>query len=316
LEDDDKLLSFGIIPKPRNNPALLRLWEEALSPDQQIRALRFEDLAFDANYRIAKASGTFTHDVGLPGAGSSRFGSSWNWSGAYVVGNRYRRFTVVGAGWTVPKPEPPLPMVNDTYQVAVWVGLDGNFLRSRSLPQAGTTQSVTVEGGITNPPLYTVWFQWWLRDQLYPPVTFDPGRYPVNDADKIICILGAERTIDRVLVLMANLTQLWTVPLLYEGSNPAGLSVEGSTAEWIVERPTYLDSPSRLYPLPNYGEVSFLGCAADEAHDPPFGDLTDLTDARRVQMRMAVAGPPYRSAIISRAKKLGPNDLHTVYRDP
>jgi len=101
---------------------------------------------------------------------------------------------------------------------------------------------------------------------------------------------------------------------VYYGTNLAGSLVEGSTAEWIVERPTHLDLPYRLYPLPNYGEVKFQGCGTAQAHDPMLGAPGDLTDARRVRMRLDVGGPPYRSAIISRPTKLDANTLQADYR--
>lgn len=314
---DEQLLFYGIMPKPRENLVLLDLWEKALSRPQQLRALQFKDLNFNARYRTAKPGAAFASDVGALGQRPSRFGSSRNWSGAYVVANEFRRFTVVGAAWNIPKPEAPVPpgdvLIDDIYQAVTWVGLDGNFRRSRSLPQAGTTQSIEVNGGVAATPTYAVWFQWWVRGQLYPPATFDPAKFPVANGDEMICILAVDSTSDAVLILIANSTKSWTAPVYY-GTNLAGLLVEGSTAEWIVERPTHLEPPYRLYPLPNYGRVIFQGCVTAEAHDPPLGAPGDLTDARRVRMSLDVAGPPHRSAIISRPTKLDANTLQADYR--
>jgi hypothetical protein len=130
----------------------------------------------------------------------------------------------------------------------------------------------------------------------------------------MLCILTVAKTSKTVLVLLANLKKLWTVPIHYCGTNAAGLGVEGSTAEWIVERPTRFEPPYRLFPLPNYGQVVFQDCVTAEAHDPPLGAPGDLTDARRVHMTFEVSGPPHRSAIISRPRKLDANTLEAVYR--
>jgi len=39
LAPDEQLRSYGIMPKPRDNPVLLDLWEKALSHPQQLKAL-------------------------------------------------------------------------------------------------------------------------------------------------------------------------------------------------------------------------------------------------------------------------------------
>lgn len=259
---NERLREFGIMPRPRENPVLSNLWQRTLSPPQRIKALRLKDLRFDAQYFIARSSATFASDVGVPDSGPSRFGSSRNWSGAYLVANRYRRFTVVAAAWNVPSPEAPISssgvLVDDCYQAVTWVGLDGNFRRSRSLPQAGTTQSVEVVGGVPAKPTYAVWFQWWVRDQLYPPVKFDPAKYPLAEGDEVICILLVDSMSNAVFILMANVKKFWTAPLLFRGVNQAGLPVEGSTAEWIVnDRLTWsshiISIPSPITAKSNFG---------------------------------------------------------------
>lgn len=317
LEDGDMLQSLNIMPKPRHNAALISLWQQMLAPNKQrIQPVKFDDIALDANHRIAKPRGALARQVKPRSTGLTRLGSSTNWSGAYVVASRYRRFTFVAASWDVPRVEPPATPIDDTYQVAIWVGLDGSLQRSRSLPQVGTTQNVVVRNGVAETPLCTVWFQWWLRDQLNPPVTLVSRKYPVKQDDRIVSMLAVDSDKNHVLVLIANLTEGWTAPLRYDGMNPAGLSVEGSTAEWIVERPTRLDPPYSLYPLLKFPEVHFRDCATNQAHDPPLGDPGDLTGARRVRMPLDVIRPPHRSAIISRPKELSASCLEVVYRDP
>ncbi len=319
---DEELAAFGIAPRPpeTEHPVLSALWREALSPPMRLEAVQLADLTFDPSYRLTGLRKTVQAVKTALGPGQSRQTGSTNWSGAYVVANRYRRFTAIGATWRVPTPEAPKTagggLTDGDYRVATWVGLDGNFRRSQSLPQAGTTQAVVVAGGAAAAPTYSVWFQWWVRDQLFPPVTFDAVKYPVGAENRMVCILAVNSTSDAVYVLMANLSKLWTLPLLYIGDNPLGLSVEGSTAEWIVERPTDLNPPFPVFPLPDYGQVEFQSCAATQAHDPLFGAPVNLDNARRVRMRLDVTGPPHRSAIISRAEKLGAHSLRTHYIEP
>jgi hypothetical protein len=76
----------------------------------------------------------------------------------------------------------------------------------------------------------------------------------------------------------------------------------GSSAEWVVERPTDPDS-RKLFPLPAYGSVDFRYCLARAAEGPHApGRLMTLADnALMIQMREVFADP-YRTAIVSRAE--------------
>ena len=76
----------------------------------------------------------------------------------------------------------------------------------------------------------------------------------------------------------------------------------GSSAEWIVERPTE-PTNRKFHPLPNYGSVEFKYCyalAADHAN----GTSRLVTLAQNnaiIRMREAFADP-YRTHYVSRAK--------------
>jgi hypothetical protein len=312
------LEGFGIAPMPSEpgNPGLLALWQEALARPIVLKTLTLKDIKLDFSYRLAKPDEINEDALGRRGLGTSRQSSSRNWSGASVVANKFRRFTAIASLWRVPLPNPPpgAPVDGD-YRATTWIGLDGDRLRSRSLPQLGTTQAVVVASGVAQPPTYSAWFQWWVRDAIYPPMTFDPTIYPVDAGDTIISYLWVNAGSNSVNVIMANVSQLWAVIFKFLG-NGASLPVEGSTAEWIVERPTDLNNPDVLYPLPDYGQVLFLACNTAAAHDPPGGVAGDLDDARRIRMRLDVTGPPHRSAIISLAQKFGSHSVLTRYRAP
>lgn len=317
---DETLARYGIVPRPHeaDNPVLLSLWQRALSPPVRIKAVHLKDLIFDTSYRLARPDAVTQLQMG---AAASRYGASNNWSGAFIVAERARRFTWVGGQWKVPTPIPPLNKAGELddgdYRVATWIGLDGNYRRSESLPQAGTTQTIVVTGGVAAAPIYSVWFQWWTRNQAYPVKTFDPALFPVEAGDEMDCLLAVDAGSATVNITITNHTQAWAAPIKYAAPNDAGLIAVGSTAEWVVERPQSFIPPCDFYQLPDYGHVCFTHCTTAAAHDPPSDkNPGSLLDARRIRMRLDVAGPPHRSAIISHPEKLGLHSLRTSYRSP
>ncbi|MBX9699003.1 MAG: hypothetical protein K2X74_06185 [Acetobacteraceae bacterium] len=316
-QDDRQLAIYGIPPRPDENadPAAHALWQEAVAPPMRFLPVRIADIGFDFSHRLVPANST-----GAEARSGSRMVGSRNWSGALIMPERGRRFSGVMGSWRTSAHVAPMPLRDGDYRASVWIGLDGFFRRSKSLPQCGVTQSIKVVGGAAQPPEYMAWFQWWERDQLAPPIEFP--NYPVKANDRIICILSVNPAANTVNILIANLNNYLALPILYTGDNLGGWKVEGSTAEWVVERPSDLDHPEVMYPLPDYGQILFTGCVATQSPDPPPtspGSVPEgLPLARPIRMRLLVESTPPRSAIISAPKdnKVGTTSLRMTYRAP
>jgi hypothetical protein len=202
--------------------------------------------------------------------------TSQNWSGGYLMPDGGRSFVQIWGQWTVPVPSPPAhasPPQHGTleYQCSVWIGLDGNRrYRNSSLPQIGTTQSVTVapDGSCTFKTV--AWTQWWNRGGTSEPVTIPD--FPVAHGDVISCVLTV---LDEHRVLLNMVNQSTSPPAFAAleldapfDRTPSGsllqLSVSGATAEWILERPTILGQTG-MYAFPDYGSMNFVECYAVEA---------------------------------------------------
>ncbi|MBV1797269.1 hypothetical protein KSF81_09470 [Siccirubricoccus sp. G192] len=236
----------------------------------------------------------------------SRLEKSLNWSGAYVTPSHGRRLIHAAGVWRVPEPKPR--PADAEYACSAWVGLDGYRRWVAGLPQIGTVQSVTVTGGQAGPPVTQSWWQWWVRGQELLPVILK--NVPVRPGDEVICILRA-MTPDLVRFHIKNRSSpgvFATIQVLAPKYQPepngpfVTARVLGTTAEWIMERPTVPGS-ARLYPLPDYGTVEFADCVVRSRHPPAAARRQLLRGAGLIRMYEMLPNPS-RVAVISVPKKL------------
>lgn len=305
--DPTELERFGIPPRPDRllQPALTRFWEAMFAPPLEF--LR-EDFSFALREVIVSDQ--------LRVAPSVRRESSLNWSGAYVTPRDGRRFTEVHGAWVVPVVAAPsgTPATAELHS-SIWIGLDGmrRYLDS-SLPQIGTAQ---ILNDPTLPPVSTTtWWQWWLRDHDYPPVTLplvvDPG-------DRVMCSLHVLSDTSVKFIIINRTTNQIFPPFTMPSPTtdpPAFIqvNVSGATAEWIVERPTSVDT-GEIYELPDYGTVDVTECLAVSAHVPPGpGQEQTLEGARLINM-YKVEQNPSRRVTISVAERLTDAAVRTTYLD-
>jgi hypothetical protein len=293
-EDLDR---YGLPPRPHPeaHPEAYALWRKLLSKPLVILPAVFPVFK-TVDYRIsgyvAKKKFMF--------AMTDHHETSSNWSGGFITANERGPFFMVFGSWIVPTPKRPTFGGDGDYRSSTWIGLDGVRLHSRSLPQLGTTQRVTVAGGVSTPTI-EAWWQWWIRGANFPPVPIDPS-FVVAAGDQVMCLLVVLAQ-DRVRFFIKNVTQ--GGPLAHadadlptgSGIPPAEIFVRGAHAEWIEERPMKLGS-NDLYLLADYGTVSFSDCLASgpvEARDLAGARLLRMVEERKNQ---------HRSAIISSAKKI------------
>jgi peptidase A4-like protein len=252
----------------------------------------------------------------------SRFETSSNWSGAFVVPTGGDMVLAIMGRWTVPKPKLPppperAPGPNAEYACSTWIGLDGQRLYlNSSLPQIGTTQKLTVSA--SGPPVVSCfgWFQWWERPAGGPFIQF--GNFPVTPGDEIaslIWVTGASAVLAAMLNLSTNML-VAVIAIAPKAKPPGGvmrtLTISGATAEWVVERPTIFGS-TKPYWFPNYGRTRFRDCrtATGPAPGAPRKGM-DLRSPHLIRMYDRLQNP-MRTRFISMPEKLSDTQLGIHY---
>ncbi len=183
--------------------------------------------------------------------------TSTNWSGAYVKRPSAEQLVSVTGEWTVPGVNPPSSAWNGTgyndgtYLCGVWVGIDGTQGTS-DVMQAGTGSQCVVSGGKMVSTTFFVWTEWFSLLSVTVP------NYPVGVGDLISCTVCAPFGTTHGTALFNNLTTGSTTSIGIDP--PAGVSLAGNVAEWIVEDPGI--TTTKLYPFPNYGSTHFYDCTA------------------------------------------------------
>ena len=120
------------------------------------------------------------------------------------------------------------------------------------------------------------------------------------------------RSADEVQFFIKNqMTGLFTTFLVVA---PGSILPLGSTAEWIVERPTVIDDV-RLYPLPNYTDVVFRDCFAQSAPSIGGPATTRRLDRPRLIRMVEVFPAPYRTSFVSLPRYLSQSSIRVSYRD-
>lgn len=304
-----ELERYGLPPRP--DPETERdaygAWQRLFGPepDGMLNYLEFQPPALDDNwaensYRLAR--GSALRAVG-------RVENSRNWSGAVAAVAADSQFKQIFGSWRVPKVKRPAGGADGDYRCSVWIGLDGHRRHLKSLAQLGTTQRVRTENGIDLVKC-EAWYQWWLRDQKFPPIPF--ANFPVEPDDEIGCCLTVLSP-KLVRFFIVNLTRMAAARVQSAMPTPQGdgadFGLRSVSAAWVAERPTRRDS-HELHPLPDYGSVTIGDCVAtmNNGHAP-----RGLTVSKRMRMIAERANPP-RSAVISSAAKLDDLSVQTAFR--
>jgi hypothetical protein len=301
-------------PDPRTEPQLFLFW----------------GLMLGQPFNLVKPEFPETFEVSLPPpadnrenlAGRRRQGtirrleSSRNWSGAYITPERPNRFVYIAGGWQVPDPSLPavrpsgVDPLNGEYRSSTWIGVGGHRLISTSsLPQIGTTQFVKVVNGEITRTVRAFW-EWWVKDKIYPTVNI--LNLEVNIGDEILASLTVKPG-DKVLFHIKNQTRGMFTSFVVKPPLDSILPL-GTTAEWIMERPTFFDSP-QLYPMPHYTDLIFRHCLArsQPTADGPISNQK-LDHARLIRMYDTFDGPQ-RKAFVSLAEKVNSTSIRVFYRE-
>ena len=135
---------------------------------------------------------------------------------------------------------------------AIWVGIDG-IGGSNDVLQGGTEADASCAGGNTSAVFYP-WFEW------FPAYEYEITNFPIKAGSPLLVVVQASNATTATVIYVNIETQQYTVAPL---SAPAGTSLRGNSAEWIVERPS-LGTPGTIGTLADFGmalvtsEVAFL----------------------------------------------------------
>jgi hypothetical protein len=304
-------VGFPPRPDPEQQPELYALWRRFVARPLLVIDPKWPlDPSVRYDHRLS-----FSSAKAIAAAGHRQ--SSRNWAGAIVVENSSRFYTQVASAWQVPNvsaPAPPAgPPRDDSYRCSTWIGLDGHIRFSNSMPQMGTLQQVDVVGGQSSFK-FEAWVQWWVRGENRFPVPIP--NLPIRPGDRVYCWITVEPTGDVLFDIRNDSLSPPQVARMRMSppTSPAPPAppvvvhrVRGGAAEWVAERPMVLFA-TRLYPLPNYGSVTFEDCLA----------VTGIQQRRLRNARLPAMverrNNPVRARVISRPAKVDDGTLEVVYK--
>jgi Peptidase A4 family len=242
---------------------------------------------------------------------------SRNWSGAFMVPRYPASFKQIVGGWHVPAPSPPEVIPEDfdakepKYVASTWIGLGGHrSCPGSSLPQIGTSQFLTLNKGA--PPKTTVkaWWQWWVKNEKYPPVEI--MNFDACPGDEILTAVTIESE-NRVLFHIKNQSSgVFMTFLVFPPVVP--ILPLGPTAEWIHERPTSILT-QKMYPLPHCTDVQFHHCLAKSASANGQADAARTLENARLIRMYEMFPNPHRIAFVSLSEVTSATSLCISYRE-
>lgn len=232
-----ELLHYGMPrrPDPEVMPQLAARWDQVFG-----RKLTYITPAFQPMKELLPGIGEMDRQLD---AGTSNS----IWSGSVVTTTTTDKFTSITAGWNVADVAPPADAAGSWWSVS-WIGIDG--YGGSDVCQIGTVQAVTqAANGSISKSVYA-WTEW------YPQSWQAISNFPVNFGDDISALLCIQSPTEASFN-MVNLTT--GAQTGFSFAAPAGTTLAGNTAVWIVERPGINGSTSQL---PDFGDVYFDSATA------------------------------------------------------
>lgn len=196
-------------------------------------------------------------------------GTAYNWSGAIVNPPSGKTFSQVTGMWWVP---PIWAPGKGTFRMSTWIGIDGDG--SSDVLQAGVEADVTEPDGT---PAYSMWYQW------YPGSNTQITNLSVTDRDLVSVTITATSTSTATALISVGSTG---VSINIQA--PAGWTLQGNCAEWIVERPQ-VNGVDAI--LANYGSVIFGAVGAWDGAEWTYLDSSTLNLLSMVEGSSVVSVP-------------------------
>ena len=173
--------------------------------------------------------------------------TSTNWSGGVVFAPAGQPFSWIEADWVIPDVDAPTE--GQWYYCANWIGIDGDG--SADVCQIGIECEVYRSGNSIIRNIYP-WWEW------FPEAEVAITNFGVSPGDMVtalLCTSGGGAS--EASAYFTNRTTGATTSLSFTA--PAGTSLAGNCAEWVVEAPTVGGQQSAMA---DYGEVFFSVCEA------------------------------------------------------
>jgi hypothetical protein len=231
---------FPLCPDETKSPKAAQAWRKTLS-----RPLTY--VLPKLRPRPEKKRGP-SEDAGM---------TSNNWSGGVLFTGG--PFTGIVGQWTVPSVMPGASGDGDWWSVA-WIGIDG--FNSPDVLQAGTGQHASRNNGVVTTE-YFAWFEW------FPNSWTEITNLPIHPGDAIsasVRYLGIVSGKPQGSATLTNLTTGVSTTVTFFA--PAGTTLKGNCAEWVMERPGI---NGVLANLPEYGHITFSECIACSATTISYG---------------------------------------------
>jgi hypothetical protein len=234
----EELRSHGLPRRPDENPELLKRWKRAVSRVSHVIVPQFRRMDYKKhNLRGAR----------LPAGRTAAHGTEQStvWSGGVVYAPAGTTMKWVEGHWTVPNVYPPKGATDGVwYSVSSWIGLDGDG--SNDVLQAGCDSDVMTSGGVVSRQ-FNPWWEW------YPAGSFWISNFAVSPGDELSCLICIDdNSTTAGQIFLTNVTS--GVALSFAPTAPAGVSLRGNCAEWVVEA---LEIDTNVPELGKYGEVVF-----------------------------------------------------------
>ncbi len=188
---------------------------------------------------------------------------STNWAGETLengsTGWNGGSYAEVLAQWVISRAQQAEGACSGTDYSATWVGIDGTY-GSTDVMQAGTEADATCSGNVTGQNIYA-WFEW------YPADGYEITNFPVAVGGSVFVVVQASGPESGTATFVNLQTGAYTSVGL---SPPAGTSLRGNVAEFIVERPS-INNTKTLGTLSDFGEIpmeSEIGYLLNQINTP------------------------------------------------
>jgi hypothetical protein len=255
-----ELKSYGLPQRPDEKvfPVLAKQWDKIFSKKVNFITPEFKPMD-ELLPGLRRTHGPIDRDV----ANSNNS----IWSGGVVLTTAADTFKSIAGIFTVPDVAPP-SSTPGTYWMVSWIGIDG--YGGNDVCQIGTVQYVTLgaNGSITK-GCYA-WTEW------YPLSWVAVPNFPISFGDTISVLLCINSPTQAGFNMYNETTFAHTG---FTFNAPAGTTLTGNTAEWIVERPGIGGATSQLC---NFGDIYFDGASASTqknvAHNVGSGLFLNMTE--------------------------------------
>ena len=202
-----------------------------------------------------------------------------NWSGGVTFPAPGDKIWSVSGTWNSPKVSLPAGAQDGIwYSAATWIGIDGDD-PSADVLQAGCVAAVMTSGE----PLFRPWWEWSQADGR-PSHPFYITNMPSSAGDEFTCwiqcvpLLAGAANPNSALIFLADATSGFG--FFFVATVPAGTSLKGNCAEWILEAPG--TDPEGEPALAKFTTVDFTQCSATTVRDktvrPNSGNTIDMVD--------------------------------------